>query len=359
MGTPRRGSSLSSSSSASTVDDFVVDLENDALKGLWLVEGRVDAPSTIKPHVWKANMLRAHLARASELMRLSNSPVRRALLLWNPGARDHWDVTNTLTASVQIMKAGETVTAHRHIHSTMMYITYGKGAYTIVNGEKITIAAGDLVLAPNWSWHEHGNESDDDIVWMTGLDRSLVKLVDAIYFEGFPDKHQQVTSIDDDSKPRVPAANPDPRFSSKLVWRAADIWAALDHREKLGDADPYDDVIEVFRDPSTGRHVTPTFGCAIQKLRPGVRTRAHRHTTSAVYHVVRGAGFSIIDGKRYDWSEGDYFALPHRSWHEHVNESSSEPAVLFSLTDEPAFEALAYRREERWEQNGSFHQSDA
>ena len=152
--------------------------------------------------------VRANLDRAGELMRLSNSPVRRALLLWNPGARDHWDVTNTLTASVQMMRPGETVTAHRHIHSTMMYITGGKGAYTIVNGEKISISAGDLVLAPNWYWHEHGNLSDTDIIWMTGLDRSLVKLFDAIFFEGFVGKHQDVTAIDDGSVPRsaVPAA---------------------------------------------------------------------------------------------------------------------------------------------------------
>jgi gentisate 1,2-dioxygenase len=110
-------------------------------------------------------------------------------------------------------------------------------------------------------------------------------------------------------------------------------------------------VIEVFRNPATGGHVTPTFGCAIQMLRPGIRTKAHRHTTSAVYHVVRGSGYSIVEGRRYDWSEGDYFALPHRCWHEHANASASEPAVLFSLTDEPAFEALALRREEYWEQN--------
>ena len=344
-------------SPSNSIDNFASDLENDALKGLWLVEGRIDAPSEIRPHVWKAEMLRANLDRAGELMRLSNSPVRRALLLWNPGARDHWDVTTTLTASVQMMRPGETVTAHRHIHSTMMYITQGKGAYTIVNGEKISISAGDLVLAPNWYWHEHGNLSDTDIVWMTGLDRSLVKLFDAIFFEGFPGKHQEVTAVDDGITPRSSVPPADPRFSSKLVWRSDEIAKALAHGEKLGEANPYDDVIVEFRDPATGRHVTPTFGCAIQKLRPSVHTRAHRHTTSAVYHVVSGRGHSIIQGKRYDWGEGDYFALPHRVWHEHVNESPSEPAILFSLTDEPAFEALALLRKEPLDQNGVAYQT--
>jgi gentisate 1,2-dioxygenase len=352
-GAPRMRQRGASAPPSNTVEQFVAELEGDGLKGLWTVEGRVDAPSTIKPHVWQAKTLRAHLDRAGELMRLSNSPVRRALVLWNPGARDHWDVTNTLTASVQMMKPGESVTAHRHIHSTMLFITQGSGAYTIVNGERITLSAGDLVLAPNWHWHEHGNPSDGDIVWMTGLDRSLVKLFDAIYFEGYPGGgHQPVMSIDDGQSPRAAPATSDRRFSSKLVWRWNEIWETLQQREKEGAISAYDDVIEVFRDPVGGQQVTPTFGCAIQMLRPGIRTQAHRHTSSAIYHVVRGSGYSIVEGERYDWSAGDYFALPHRAWHEHANASSSEPAILFSMTDEPALEALALLREERLEKNG-------
>ena len=146
------------------------------------------------------------------------------------------------------------------------------------------------------------------------------------------------------------------RFSSKLVWRSHEIAKLLAEKEKLGEANPYDDVIVEFRDPATDRHVTPTFGCAIQKLRPGVHTHAHRHTTSAVYHVVSGRGHSVIDGRRYGWCEGDYFALPHRAWHEHVNELPIEPAVLFSLTDKPAFEALALLREEVLDRNGVTYQ---
>jgi gentisate 1,2-dioxygenase len=341
-----------------TAHAFAEELESDGLKGLWLVEGRIDAPSGIRPHVWRGDVLRGHLERAGELMRLSNSPVRRALLLWNPGARDHWDVTNTLTASVQMMRPGESVTAHRHIHSTMMYITEGKSAYTIVNGQRISISAGDLVLAPNWQWHEHGNDSDSDIVWMTGLDRSLVKLFDAIYFEGYPGKHQPVVSVDDGVAPPPASSAADPRFSSQLVWRSDAILAALKHREKLGDVSPYDDVVEVFRNPATGGPVTPTFGCMIQMLRPGVRTKAHRHTSSAVYHVVRGRGYSIIDGRRFDWGEGDYLALPHRAWHEHANASPTEPAILFSMTDEPALDGLGLLRGESWEENGG-HQVEA
>ena len=73
--------------------------------------------------------------------------------------------------------------------------------------------------------------------------------------------------------------------------------------------------------------------------------------------MVSGRGHSIIQGKRYDWGEGDYFALPHRVWHEHVNESPEPARDLFSLTDEPAFEALALLRKEPLDQNGVAYQT--
>ena len=341
-----------------SVENLLADLEGDALKGLWTVQAKIDAPATTRPHVWQWKTLRAHLDRAGELMKLTDSPVRRALLLWNPGARDHWDTTNTLTAAVQMMHPGETVNTHRHIHSAMRFITHGRGATTTVNGERITLSEGDLVLTPNWYWHDHMNDSPGEIVWMDGLDRTLVKMLDAIYFEGWPGGgYQPVSSVDDGVTPRAIPAAVDRRFSAQLAWRWNDIWSRLSHLERTSAPDPHDDIIEVFRNPATGANVTPTIGCAIQLLRPGVRTRAHRHTTSAVYHVFRGRGYSVIEGRRYDWSEGDYLALPHRAWHEHANASPSEPAILFSLTDDPVFDALALHREEQWTTHGG-HQSD-
>jgi gentisate 1,2-dioxygenase len=356
-GAPRLRPSDAARTKPSSVAEFITALEGDALKGLWSVQGRIDAPSTIQPYVWRWSAIREHLNTSGELMKLTDSPVRRALLLWNPGARDHWDTTNTLTAAVQMMQPGETVTTHRHIHSAMRFITHGKGATTTVNGERIVLSEGDVVLTPNWQWHDHANESDGEVIWMDGVDRPLVKLLDAIFFESYPDGgYQPVVRRADGDAPSVAPAKGDLKFSPKLVWRWNEIWQALLEGRAAGQCSPYDDVILVLRNPVTGGHVTPTFGCAMQMLRPGIHTKAHRHTTSAVYQVFRGRGYSIINSQRYDWEEGDYFALPHRAWHEHVNLSSSEPAVLFSLIDDPTFETLALRREEIWEGNGGYQE---
>jgi gentisate 1,2-dioxygenase len=110
-----------------------------------------------------------------------------------------------------------------------------------------------------------------------------------------------------------------------------------------GDADPFDDVIMEYRDPATGRSVVPAIGCFLQMLRPGVRTRAHTETSSAVYHVVAGAGSSEIGGRRYEWSEGDFFAIPPRVAHAHAN-AGDAPAILFSFQDVPLLKTLGFYR---------------
>jgi len=95
-------------------------------------------------------------------------------------------------------------------------------------------------------------------------------------------------------------------------YRWADAQTELSRRASA-EADPFDDVLVEYRDPASGRPVVPALGCYLQMLRPGVRMRAHRQTSSAVYHVMSGRGRTIINGVAFDWGEGDFFAVPPRA----------------------------------------------
>jgi gentisate 1,2-dioxygenase len=85
--------------------------------------------------------------------------------------------------------------------------------------------------------------------------------------------------------------------------------------------------------------------CEIQMLRPGEKCQTHRHTHTVVYHAFKGCGTTYIGDQRFDWQQGDSFVLPLWHWHTHEN-SSQEPAILFSINDRPAMEALGLSREE-------------
>lgn len=80
-------------------------------------------------------------------------------------------------------------------------------------------------------------------------------------------------------------------------------------------------------------------------LRPGEETKSHRHTSSAIYHVFRGKGFTVIGDVRYQWEEGDTFTVPYWQWHHHGNDARNE-AVLFVMNDKPVMDAFGFYREE-------------
>jgi mannose-6-phosphate isomerase-like protein (cupin superfamily) len=60
------------------------------------------------------------------------------------------------------------------------------------------------------------------------------------------------------------------------------------------------------------------------------RSGSHRHAhTEAMLYVLEGNGYSMIDGQRYDWQEGDAVHVPPRmTVHEHFNDSDARTRTL-------------------------------
>jgi gentisate 1,2-dioxygenase len=130
---------------------------------------------------------------------------------------------------------------------------------------------------------------------------------------------------------------------STYKWTATE--RALNSLAKV-DASPFDDVALEYTNPHTGKPVMDTMTAWIQMLRPGIHTKAHRQVNSAVYHVFEGRGATVIAGVRFDWEQGDIFVIPSWAYHEHVNASKTERAILFSVQDTPVLVALGKYREE-------------
>lgn len=52
---------------------------------------------------------------------------------------------------------------------------------------------GDLVLTPNWAWHDHANTTDKPMIWLDGLDAPLVHMLEAGFHEEFPHETQPLS----------------------------------------------------------------------------------------------------------------------------------------------------------------------
>src|SRR5437763_13701181 len=140
----------------------------------WIGGGiSVEPKSTAVPYLWHWRDLRPQAIRAAELVGTAQAE-RRVLRLSNPNLSGV--ASNTLVANIQIVMPGEIARAHRHSGAALRLIIEGQGGYTVVNGERVPMAPGDLGLTPNCSWHDHANDTDAPMIWLDGLDTPLVRI---------------------------------------------------------------------------------------------------------------------------------------------------------------------------------------
>ena len=320
------------------LEAYYASLEGEALGALWNVANEIEPwypqPKSV-PVLWKWKRIEPFVRRAPQLVSAEKA-ARRVVMLVNPGRKEWSAAAGLLYTGVQIMNPGEFTSAHRHQASALRFIMEGRGAYTVVDGERLELGARDLVLTPNGTWHDHGIDAGGtQCIWQDGLDIPLMNSLDANFYEVHPEVMQKPAPLSRENwrKPYSPVF--------RYGWEES--FAALQESALQSE---FDGTVYEYKNPLTGGPIMPTIGAQLQRLRPGEETRPHRHTGSAIYQVAKGRGWSVIGGQRFDWEEKDIFALPSWAVHAHANASASEDAVLFSFNDFPAMRALALYREQ-------------
>jgi gentisate 1,2-dioxygenase len=190
-----------------------------------------------------------------------------------------------------------------------------------------------------------------------------VNALEANFFAVHPNGRQETTYPVDDSTHTygspglMPATGTwSKAYSPLLKYEWAPTYEALQRYAEAGEGSPFDGVMMNYVNPLTGGPVMQTIGASMQLLRPGERTKAHRHTGSFVYQAAKGKGYSIIAGKRFEWQARDIFCVPSWAVHEHGNASETQDACLFAFNDLPVMRALGLYREEAYGDNGG-HQA--
>ena len=155
-------------------------IRGDNLAPLWQVFSTLittEPKSDCRSHIWRYKMLRDRLMEASNLISAKEAE-RQVLILENPGFAGEARITTSLFSGGQLVLPGEVAPAHRHSQSALRFIVEGSGDQTAVDGERTIMEEGDFVITPPWSWHDHGNDSDAPMIWLDGLNISLVRLFD-------------------------------------------------------------------------------------------------------------------------------------------------------------------------------------
>jgi len=264
-----------------------------------------------KPAVWRFASAKRALD-ASHNMVPAELTERRNLIMVNPIEGNTYATTRTLVAAYQCVMAGESARTHRHSAAALRLVLASKpGTYTIVNGARVDMAPGDVVLTPAWSWHGHVNESDETSYWIDFLDIPFVQLTEAMFFEPYPAGGLEPITTHRSSPMRIPSG------------------------EALGGGREAKTV-------EVGAGIMPTIAMHLIRQPAGSRIDVGKTTVNHLYAVARGqARFEVEGGLDEVLGVGDLIAVP--CWHTHAIEAP-EDTVIFRVSDEPLLTKLGLAR---------------
>ncbi|KAI8144073.1 RmlC-like cupin domain-containing protein [Fennellomyces sp. T-0311] len=294
------------------------------------------------PYVWEYQKMRPALIESGKQIKAEEAE-RRVLMLINPTmskllffindtcslnmfiTTEAPCTTDTLYAGLQLINPGEVAPAHRHRAFALRFIIEGERGFTAVEGEKIYMERGDVILTPPWQWHDHGHEGKDVMIWLDGLDLPMFQYIPVNFAELY-------------SEPRYPSS---PAENSSLKFPWAPVQAALD---STGDASY---ASYTYKKPD-GSPLSYIIGGEAERIGANSVSPQRRETCSKVFHVYGGSGYSEVeDGKGnktiLKWTKSDTFAVPAWSGITHHNEGT-ETAYLFAFNDKPLLDNLALYR---------------
>ena len=305
------------------------------------------------PHHWNYEALRSLLLDSADVISAAEAE-RRVLMLENPGLPGNCSITESMYGGLQLIMPGEVAPAHRHSPAALRFIIEGSGAYTAVNGEKTYMEPGDFVITPSWTWHDHGHEGREPVVWLDGLDIPLVRVIGSIFVEHYPEERFPDGPPPGDSLERygnnmrpidmLPEDLNSPIFSYPYD-RSRETLEKLRNSTEL---DPYHGLKMEYIDPTSGGPAMATISTFLQLLPKNFKSEIYQSTESLIYSPVEGSGKVYIgkgkETKVFDWKERDVIVVP--CWYPHQFETNEE-AVVFSFSDKVVQTKLGLWREKR------------
>lgn len=281
---------------------------------------------TLLPHVWHYADVKGVLGVAGRLVDHARAD-RRNVTLTNPAAGNVYPTVRTMVAAYQLIRPGEVALAHHHTPAALRIILEGHGTSTVVEGNRVEMRPGDVLLTPSWAWHEHAAAADaDDCYWVDILDVPLVHLLEPMFFEKYPDGLQrEVRDLDEH-----PIAF---RWEASLARLAAETDAPVDGMSER----------EIELQGENGGPAMPTIALHVQQMSAGFSSATRRTTANSLFTVIEGSGHTIVDGETLAWNAGDVIAVPAWRPYRHVVDID---ARLVRASDEPVYSALGLLRAE-------------
>lgn len=269
---------------------------------------------------------------------------------------------------------------HRHQGGLVIFVLGGEG-YSIIDGVRYDWEAGDLLmlpLKPGGVEHQHFNRHEGNpATWVAFIHAALydwgaselVQLQDHPDFRGQgspserpavsgPGKAPELLGLLRQDTARIGngSSDMDPRLAplgarDPAAPGAEDLleWLyALRHAQRVaGDRAPCvapgrelpwehnrQGRMKWYLHPAMQGTAIRSMVVFVQEIPPGGRTGVQRVPGGSVLFILRGSGYTLLDGERHDWQADDCLNLPIRRDGvavQHVNPDPRQPAAFVSV----------------------------
>jgi gentisate 1,2-dioxygenase len=320
--------------------------------------------SPADPYHWSYRETRRRLFELSSILTTEEAE-RRNINYVNPGLKDFMPAATlpTLRGGIQMLLPGEKARTHRHSANAFRTVLEAppEGAYTVVEGTRIPMHPGDLVMTPNWTWHDHHNEGDSHAIWYDGLDVLMAYWVGGTFFQEYAEvSGSEYAPVQRDVAALVSTYGPGlvnrdailpdhiPSSNNTLLYypysKARQLLQSL---SDAGSGNRRDGVMLEYVNPVTGGAAFPSMSNALRLITGRTSLEAWHRTENVIFITMEGSvTFTLPDNVKYVTQPYDVVAIP--SWVPYtVSNSEQTSAVLFSQSDLPLFQKLGFYREKR------------
>ncbi|HLC26358.1 MAG TPA: cupin domain-containing protein [bacterium] len=250
----------------------------------------------------------------------------------------------------QIVTPGSHSGKHRHYMEALFYIIEGHG-YCVHDEKKYLWEAGDIFCVPTYCIHQRFCDPDSPPARLFFLIPSVFTTLGLTATEPI--------EIHPDYKPTeqtLALMGADKRLAEKLAGRtqapkfegevknlydgfrkqfADEVeWRLTCPQIVQGAKQPWEDTamgrIKWLLHPSLPSGLR-CFIAYVQEIPPGGRSGKHLHVSEEVHKILKGRGYDMHDGVRWDWEEEDVVFIPKHTVHQHFNADPKNPALFVSI----------------------------
>jgi gentisate 1,2-dioxygenase len=306
----------------------------------------------ITPMVIPKEAIDAEIERLASLPAPANG--RRVSQIVNPAAGTGHSFTPGTAVSLCVLKPGEQTKPIRHNSALVNFCIRGAGQ-TRIDGKCIRYEQYDVWNTPGWAVYEHLNDTNDLQVRLTYSNSALLEKMQVHVVDEDPPspgaghseepEHKdlpqspfgtfQITEDGAYLMPYEKLINPDIVHHKPLHFSWKKVKQELDKLASLGQSYRGRRLYLLYN-PATGHTngTTSNFFATITIRPANIVDRPHRHTASAINYYFAGRGFSIVEGKRYEWKAGDLM-LSAPGWAIHNHASLDEQVYELTVQDSP------------------------